>query len=129
MLGINILAPDFELDAMPDKKLSLHELKGKNVILAFYPADWSPVCSDRWLFIMKCDATSANTMRNLLAFQSMGNGVIPHSAKPGICILLYWQILNPKEQLPGNMVYTMKKQAVVRELFLFWMKRASSGGV
>ena len=47
MLGINILAPDFELDAMPDKKLSLHELKGKNVILAFYPADWSPVCSDQ----------------------------------------------------------------------------------
>ncbi len=47
MLGINIPAPDFILDALPDKKLALHELKGKNVILAFYPADWSPVCSDQ----------------------------------------------------------------------------------
>ena len=25
----------------------MHELKGKNVILAFYPADWSPVCGDQ----------------------------------------------------------------------------------
>ena len=47
MLEINIPAPDFELDASPDKKLALHDLKGKNVILAFYPADWSPVCSDQ----------------------------------------------------------------------------------
>lgn len=39
-------APDFELQVTPDESLSLHELKGKNVILAFYPADWSPVCSD-----------------------------------------------------------------------------------
>jgi peroxiredoxin len=47
MLEINIPAPDFELDALPDKKLALHDLRGKNVILAFYPADWSPVCSDQ----------------------------------------------------------------------------------
>jgi peroxiredoxin len=47
MLAINIPAPDFELDARPDKKLALNDLKGKNVILAFYPADWSPVCSDQ----------------------------------------------------------------------------------
>ena len=39
-------APDFELYATPDQKFALHELRGKNVILAFYPADWSPVCSD-----------------------------------------------------------------------------------
>ena len=47
MLGINIAAPDFQLNATPDQKFSLNELKGKNVILAFYPADWSPVCSDQ----------------------------------------------------------------------------------
>jgi peroxiredoxin len=47
MLGINIAAPGFELQATPDQKFSLSELKGKNVILAFYPADWSPVCSDQ----------------------------------------------------------------------------------
>jgi peroxiredoxin len=35
------------LYATPDQKFALHELKGKNVILAFYPADWSPVCGDQ----------------------------------------------------------------------------------
>lgn len=40
-------APDFKLFATPDQQFSLNELKGKNVILAFYPADWSPVCSDQ----------------------------------------------------------------------------------
>jgi peroxiredoxin len=47
MLDINISAPDFELNATPDQKFSLSELRGKNVILAFYPADWSPVCGDQ----------------------------------------------------------------------------------
>ena len=47
MLVKNDVAPDFELFATPDQKFSLHELKGKNVILAFYPADWSPVCGDQ----------------------------------------------------------------------------------
>ncbi|MCD7098756.1 redoxin domain-containing protein [Stenotrophomonas sp. MMGLT7] len=39
-------APDFTLKATPDQTLSLHELRGKPVILAFYPADWSAVCGD-----------------------------------------------------------------------------------
>ena len=41
------IAPGFELFATPDQRLSLDDLKGKRVILAFYPADWSPVCSDQ----------------------------------------------------------------------------------
>jgi peroxiredoxin len=30
----------------PDQFISLSELRGRPVILAFYPADWSPVCGD-----------------------------------------------------------------------------------
>ena len=40
-------APDFELHATPDQTIKLSDFKGKNIILAFYPADWSPVCSDQ----------------------------------------------------------------------------------
>jgi len=40
-------APDFSLASAPDKRVSLKELRGKPVVLAFYPADWSPVCSDQ----------------------------------------------------------------------------------
>ena len=32
-------APDFTLQSTPDQALSLHELRGQPVILAFYPAD------------------------------------------------------------------------------------------
>ena len=41
------VAPDFSLNVTPDQQLSLSELRGKPVILAFYPADWSPVCGDQ----------------------------------------------------------------------------------
>ncbi len=47
MLQKKDVAPDFTLHATPDQKISLSEFKGRNVILAFYPADWSPVCSDQ----------------------------------------------------------------------------------
>jgi peroxiredoxin len=40
-------APDFSLPSTPDQKVSLSELRGKPVVLVFYPADWSPVCSDQ----------------------------------------------------------------------------------
>lgn len=46
MLNPRTVAPDFELYAKPDQKLKLSELRGKKVVLVFYPADWSPVCSD-----------------------------------------------------------------------------------
>jgi peroxiredoxin len=40
-------APNFALPSAPDRRLSLESLRGKPVILAFYPADWSPVCGDQ----------------------------------------------------------------------------------
>jgi len=40
-------APSFVLPATPDQKVSLEDLRGRPVILAFYPADWSPVCGDQ----------------------------------------------------------------------------------
>ena len=40
-------APDFTLHVTPDQQLSLSELRGRPVILAFYPADFSPVCGDQ----------------------------------------------------------------------------------
>jgi len=40
-------APDFELNSTPDQRVDLNHFRGRPVILAFYPADWSPVCSDQ----------------------------------------------------------------------------------
>ena len=40
-------APDFELIAADGQRIALRALRGSPVILAFYPADWSPVCGDQ----------------------------------------------------------------------------------
>jgi peroxiredoxin len=40
-------APEFRLSSTPDQTVSLSEFRGQPVILAFYPEDWSPVCSDQ----------------------------------------------------------------------------------
>lgn len=47
ILQAGTAAPDFKLNVTPDQTLSLQDLGGKPVILAFYPADWSPVCGDQ----------------------------------------------------------------------------------
>jgi peroxiredoxin len=47
MLPEGTAAPDFKLRVTPDQWLSLTDLRGRPVILAFYPADWSPVCGDQ----------------------------------------------------------------------------------
>jgi peroxiredoxin len=47
VLPAGVPAPDFELNATPDQALRLSELRGRPVILVFYPADWSPVCGDQ----------------------------------------------------------------------------------
>jgi peroxiredoxin len=40
-------APDFRLPTGPDQTLAASDLRGRPAILAFYPADWSPVCTDQ----------------------------------------------------------------------------------
>jgi len=47
VLQPGVQAPDFSLPTTPDQKVSLSEFRGRPVVLVFYPADWSPVCSDQ----------------------------------------------------------------------------------
>ena len=47
ILSVGDRAPDFDLPSAPNERLRLQDLRGSNVILAFYPADWSPVCGDQ----------------------------------------------------------------------------------
>jgi peroxiredoxin len=47
ILPPNTPSPDFKLRVTADQTLSLQELRGNPVIIAFYPADWSPVCGDQ----------------------------------------------------------------------------------
>jgi peroxiredoxin len=40
-------APPFTLRSSPEQSFSLSDFRGRPVVLAFYPADWSPVCGDQ----------------------------------------------------------------------------------
>ena len=47
LLAAGKKAPDFTLKSTPDQMVSLSDFRGRPVILAFYPADWSPTCGDQ----------------------------------------------------------------------------------
>jgi peroxiredoxin len=46
-LAAGVAAPEFQLNSTPDQKVKLSDFRGNPVILAFYPADFSPVCGDQ----------------------------------------------------------------------------------
>jgi len=43
-LHVGDTAPDFTLKTQDDTEWKLSDQKGKNVVLLFYPLDWSPTC-------------------------------------------------------------------------------------
>jgi peroxiredoxin len=46
-LEAGVRAPDWALKSTPDQFVHLSDFRGRNLIMAFYPADWSPVCTDQ----------------------------------------------------------------------------------
>jgi peroxiredoxin len=46
-LRAGVTAPEFALRSTPNQTVRLSEFRGRSVVLAFYPADWSPVCGDQ----------------------------------------------------------------------------------
>ena len=46
-LPVGTKAPDFSLPDSNGNVVSLSDFRGKNVVLVFYPLDWSPACSDQ----------------------------------------------------------------------------------
>src|SRR5882672_7237789 len=54
LVEVGTKAPDFTLPRSPDAKQRLADSRGHPVILAFYPADWSPVCGDELALFNEC---------------------------------------------------------------------------
>ncbi len=42
-LSVGQKAPDFTLPSHLDKEVNLNDLRGQNVVLAFFPLAWTPV--------------------------------------------------------------------------------------
>ena len=78
MLAAGAAAPAFTLHSTPDQLVALKEFRGRNVILAFYPADWSPVCSDQLALYNELLDEFARLNAQLLAISV--DGVWSHAA-------------------------------------------------
>jgi peroxiredoxin len=70
-LTLGALAPDFELDSTDGSKVKLSDFKGKkNVLLSFYPLDFTPVCT----------AQNCSYSQDYSQFEQLGVVVLPISA-------------------------------------------------
>src|SRR4051794_201787 len=79
ILAAGATAPPFELPSGPDDKISLAQLRGKPVVLVFYPADWSPVCGDELALYNEI----------LPAFQELGAQILGISVDGAWCHRAY----------------------------------------
>jgi peroxiredoxin Q/BCP len=73
-LSVGALAPDFSLSDQDGKIVSLSALRGRNVVLIFYPGDDTTVCRQQLCAFR--DRWAAAQQRNTLVL-----GVNPQSAK------------------------------------------------
>jgi peroxiredoxin len=59
-IDVGTQAPDFTLKTQDEKEWKLSSQKGKNVVLLFYPLDWSPTCEKENCKISEQPATLGN---------------------------------------------------------------------
>jgi len=85
ILNAGTPAPEFALHVTPDQKLALSELRGKPVVLAFYPADWSPVCGDQMALYNEILPEFQKRDAELLGISVMASGAMPPSPRIASC--------------------------------------------
>jgi peroxiredoxin len=120
-------APDFELPSTPDQKVMLSEFRGQPVILAFYPEDWSPVCSDQLglyqavlpefqRFGAELIAISVDSAWSHLAFAKDRNLHFPLLAdfEPKGEVARTYQVYRAKEGTSERALYVIDADGVVR---------------
>ncbi len=71
-------APDFTLPKGPGETVKLSDLRGKPVVLVFYPADFSPVCGDQLAVYNEVHDEFARTGAQLLGISV--DGIFCHAA-------------------------------------------------
>ena len=106
VLAAGTVAQDFTLHVTPDQTLSLGELRGKPVILAFFPADWSPVCGDQMALYNEVLPEFQKFGAVLLGISVDGRGVTAPLLRRGIFIFRCSRTLNPRVRFRSNMART-----------------------
>ena len=81
----------------------MSDLLGRPVILAFYPADWSPVCGDQMAFYNEILPEFRKFGAELLGVSVEVPGVTMLWRRIVICIFRCLPILSLREPSPNNM--------------------------
>ncbi|HET9869461.1 MAG TPA: thioredoxin-dependent thiol peroxidase [bacterium] len=101
-------APDFNLDDDQGKKVSLKDLKGKTVVLYFYPKDMTPGCTqeacdfrDNWTAVKKKGAVvlgvSADPVKRHKSFKEKYKLPFPLLSDEGLKMLKAYGVWKKKK--------------------------------
>jgi hypothetical protein len=108
--GRNVIYPrcwnrctEFPAARHPDQNLTLSDLRGKPVILALHPADWSPVCGDQMTLYNEILPEFRKARRGTIGhFGRRGVVPMPPSPVTVTCISRCSPISNPRATSRGN---------------------------
>jgi len=126
ILPSGAVAPNFTLRVTPNQTLTLSDLLGRPVILAFYPADWSPVCGDQMALYNEILPEFRKFGAELLGVSV--DGASMHLRRTVIRISRCSPILSPREPLPDNMARIAPPMAFASALCLCSTRMECSPG-
>ena len=104
-------APDFALKSTPNKIVKLSEFRGRPVVLAFYPAHWSPVCGDQMGLYNEMLSEFQEFGAEFSAFPSTDRGAMRRSVGIASCIFRSWRISSRRAKWRGFMACTGRATA------------------
>jgi hypothetical protein len=117
ILAAGTIAPNFTLRVTPDQNLMLSDLRGKPVIPAFYPADWSPVCGDQMTLYKLYNEIPPEFRKHdaeLLGISVEGCGAMPPSPVTVTCISRCSPISKPKGDVARKIPRLSRKRGRLR---------------
>ena len=105
-------APAFELSNHQGAIVTLAGLRGKPVVLAFYPADWSPVCGDQMALyneiLPEFQRFRRRDPRHLGRRRLVPRGV---RARTASCIFRCWRTSSPRARWRAATARTASRTA------------------
>lgn len=131
MLQPNVPAPDFTLPDAEGKPVSLSDFRGKHVVLAFYPADWSSVCTSQLSLYQETLADIRGRSAEVIAISVDGrwshkawaeqhNITFPLLSDqwPHGAVAELYGVLRPKEGVSDRALFFIDKDGMIRETWV-----------
>lgn len=111
-------APGFTLPATPDGgPIGPEQFRGQPVVLAFYPADWSPVCGDQMSLYQSAAPVFAQYKAVVLGVSVDSIWSTGRSRRAGVSSFHYWPTSSRRVRSPAATARTTRR---VRRTARWW---------